>query len=436
MNIVIASTFKEYILLKRGDFLLETINKYLCGIIMPIFLILVGIFLIFKLKFFYILRPFKSFKSMLNGGFKPLCLALAGTLGVGNIVGVASAISMGGAGAVFWMWISAIFAMGIKYVEVLLAMRYRKKSKSGYFGGAPYYISEGFKNSLGKRLSNALGCFFALLCVLNSLSTGNLVQVNSVVSLVPLKNYIVGIIFCLLTFFIIIGGSKRINSFTSFLIPFLSFLYIGISLYILIINYTKVPNLFYIIFKDAFSVKSAASGFLGFGIMSAIRYGVSRGILSNEAGCGTSPTAHASSNTNDFHSQGCLGIFEVFVDTILLCTLSALIILLANGSNENAMELVIFSFEVTSGLVGKYIVTICSFLFSFATVICQFYYGAESLKFITKKKAARGVYSLIFAFTIIIGSIIPMSIMWQISDLVIALMTIFNTTCILFLYKN
>ncbi len=417
--------------------MLENINKYLCGIIMPILLVLVGIFFIFKLKFFYILHPIKTFKSMLKGGFKSLSLALAGTLGVGNIVGVASAILAGGAGAVFWMWISAFLAMGIKYIEVVLAMRYRQIDTNGcYYGGAPYYISIGFKNSLGKKISRLIGGAFALLCVLNSLTTGNLVQVNAVASISPVSPLYFGIIFCSIAFLVILGGVKRISAFTSILIPILSIFYVGVSIYVLICNYTQIPSVFALIIKDAFSVRCAVSGFMGYGIMSAIRFGVSRGILSNEAGCGTSPTAHASSNTSDIHSQGCLGIFEVFVDTILLCTLTAFVILLSSKGESNPMTLVISSFSAHTGVVGKYGIIISAILFSFATVACQFYYGAESLNYVTKSKLGRGVYTFVFCLVIIIGAIIPMSLMWQISDLVIALMTIFNLICILYLHKK
>lgn len=417
--------------------MLENINKYLCGIIMPILLILVGIFFIFKLKFFYILHPIKTFKSMMKGGFKSLSLALAGTLGVGNIVGVASAILSGGAGAIFWMWVSAFIAMSIKYIEVILAMRHRQLDENGcYFGGAPYYISEGFHKLLGNKLAKILGCAFAMLCVLNSLTTGNLVQVNSVVSLSPFPYLWFGIIFCFLVFLVILGGLKRISRFTSILIPVLSIFYVGLSLYVLFCNFSQIPSILALIFKEAFSLRCAISGFMGFGIMSAIRFGVSRGILSNEAGCGTSPTAHASSTTKDIHSQGCLGIFEVFVDTILLCSLTAFVILISNQSPTNPMALVISSFSLHTGLIGKYGIIISAILFSFATVACQFYYGIESLCFITKKRLVKGIYTIIFCLTIIIGAIIPMTLMWQISDLVIALMTILNMVCLLYLYKN
>ncbi len=417
--------------------MLEFLNRYLCGIVLPIMLVLIGLFFAFRLKFFYILHPIKTAKAMLKGGFKSLTLALAGTLGVGNIVGVASAIISGGAGAIFWMWVSAFIAMSLKYCEVCLAMKYRRiKTNKECYGGAPYYIHDGLKSKIGNRSAKLISSIFALLCVVNSLTTGNLVQINAVSSLTPLPRLAFGIIFAIIAIIIIFGGVKRIGGFTSILIPILSVFYVVMSIYIIFSRIAEIPSVFAMIFKEAFSFKSAISGFTGYGIMSAIRFGVSRGLLSNEAGCGTSPTAHASSNTRDIHSQGCLGIFEVFVDTILLCTLTAIVILLAKKSSENSMELVMASYEKFAFSIGKYGIIVSSLLFALATIACQYYYGVESLGYITKKSYVRTIFTIIFCVVIIIGAIIPMALMWQISDLAIALMTVFNLLCLLALRKE
>ena len=417
--------------------MLEFLNRSLCGIILPIMLILVGIYFAFKLKLFYILHPIKAFKCMLKGGFKSLSLALAGTLGVGNIVGVASALISGGAGSIFWMWVSAFIAMSLKYQEVCLAMKYRKKSIKGeYYGGAPYYIYDGLKKKTKTKLAKIASIFFAFLCVINSLTTGNLVQINAVSNLTEYSKLSIGIVFAIVIFIIILGGIKRISSFSSFLVPVLSIFYVTLSIYIIFNNLNEIPSVFALIFKEAFSLKSAISGFSGYGIMSAIRFGVSRGLLSNEAGCGTSPTAHASSNTSDIHSQGCLGIFEVFVDTILLCTLTALVILLYGKSDDNSMILVIKAYEHFAFSIGRYGIIISSLLFALATIACQYYYGIESLSYITKKRFARTIFTIIFCTIIIIGAIIPMPLMWQISDLALCLMTLFNLLCLLALRKE
>jgi AGCS family alanine or glycine:cation symporter len=190
-----------------------------------------------------------------------------------------------------------------------------------------------------------------------------------------------------------------------------------------------------IIFKDAFSLKCAVGGFCGYGIKSAIRYGVARGVISNEAGCGTAPCAHASSNSTSYHGQGCLGIFEVFVDTILLCTLTAIVVLLSKSDNSSPMELILFAFEKHTGTFGVKLITILCVFFAFATVICQFFYGIESVKFISKRRMVYLIYTVLFSVVTVVGAVIPMSLMWQISDLVIAIMTILNLICLFLLRK-
>ncbi|MBQ7353141.1 MAG: sodium:alanine symporter family protein [Clostridia bacterium] len=412
----------------------------LCGVIMPFFLLFVGLIFGIKYKFFYLIHPIKTFKTILKnqkGGFKSLSLALAGTLGVGNIVGVASAISMGGYGSIFWMWISAFCAMSLKYAEVCLAMKYRKQKASGYEGGAPFYIYHGFKSKLGNSLAFVLSVIFALLCVSNSLTTGNLVQINAVSNILPVSKLLFGAIFAFLCMLVILGGKKRISAFNSVLIPLLSLSYTIVCLGIILKNASYIPNAFLLIIRDAFSNKSICGGIFGFTISSALRYGVSRGVLSNEAGCGTSPCAHASSESTSVHGQGCLGIFEVFVDTILLCTLTAFVIIISNTSlNGNSMNIVINAFSIFLGTGGKYFIGFSSILFAFATICTQFFYGSESISYFTRSKISLTIYSVLFLSVIILGAIIPMSVMWQISDFVLAIMTIINLICLIFLFKE
>jgi len=421
-------------------YILETLTEYLSGIIMPALLITLGLFFAFKLKFFYIIHPIKTTKAMLRnnrGGFRALSVALAGTLGIGNIVGVSSAILMGGAGSIFWMWLSALCAMSLKYVEVHLAMIYRKSEKNSFYGGAPYYIKDGLKDILGNKRAYLLSLIFAIFCIINSLTTGNLVQINSVSSLLPCSKIVVGIIFTVFTFIAILGGVDRIGKITSALIPFLSLVYIAFCLFIILGSLNAIPTVLEKIIKDAFSIDSAMGGVTGFGISAAMRYGVSRGVLSNEAGCGTSPTAHASSDSNDPHGQGCLGIFEVFVDTIVLCTLTAFVILIAEPKGENSpMTLVLSAFGEFTGNFGVITVILLSILFAFATVISQYFYGIVSLKYVSKSNRAKTVFTFIFCLVLLIGAVIPMSLMWQISDLVLAVMTIINLACLFLLRKH
>lgn len=418
---------------------MDFVSTYLCGYILPFLLIFVGLIFGIRYRFFYILHPIKTFKTILEnqrGGFRSLSLALAGTLGVGNIVGVASAICAGGYGAVFWMWISAFCAMSLKYAEVYLAMLFRREKNGEFYGGAPYYIYGGLKKKINKNFAFFLSCVFAILCVINSLTTGNLVQINAVSSLLPLSPLAFGIAFSILVIIVICGGTKRISSFNSVLIPVLSVFYVLLCILAIISNITKIPTSLALIFQGAFSPVSAVSGTLGFGISLAIRYGVSRGVFSNEAGCGTSPCAHASSGSTSPHGQGCLGIFEVFIDTILLCTLTALVIIISDTQIiTNPMNLVLCAFERFFGWFGYYSIAISSILFAFATVCTQFFYGAQSLTYITAKRPAKLIFSLIFIIILIVGAVIPMELMWQISDLAIAIMTIFNLICLIFLFK-
>ena len=415
--------------------MLEKINSVLCGAILPITLLIFGIYFIIKLKGFFILHPIKTVKQVFSGkgGAASLCVALSGTLGVGNIVGVASAIISGGAGAVFWMIMSAFIAMSLKYAEVFLAIKYRRVSERGYIGGAPYYINDGLSEKYGVN-GKIFAMIFAFLCILNSLSTGNLVQINAVSSSLPMQKSIFCFIFALCVLIIVIGGGKRIRSTCTVMIPILTFSYIFISLYIIISNYRHLGGVFEMIFEEAFSFRSAVSGFCGYGIASAMRYGISRGLLSNEAGCGTSPCAHAESE-NDAHSQGCFGILEVFIDTTVLCTLTALVILLSGTSSTDAMEAVSSSFESFLGDFGRYFIIISCLLFAFATVICQYYYAKRSLDFITKRRWANILLSVIFVSVCALCAFIPMGAVWQISDLVIALMARLNIIFLFVLWR-
>ena len=416
---------------------MEILNYYLSGIIMPLLLISAGIFFAFKFKLFYVLHPIKSFKDMLccQGGFKALSVALAGTLGIGNIVGVASAISAGGAGSVFWMWLSALCAMSLKYAEVKLSLIFRCKEGANFRGGAPYYINGGLRKKLGNKAAYFLSCIFAVFCSINSLSTGNLVQINSISKIFPISSLLLGIIVALVCYVCINGGVKRIEKITSSLIPFLTAVYVIICLIIIFRSITDLPAIINLIFKDAFSTKSAISGFYGYGISTAIRYGISRGVLSNEAGCGTSPCAHATSKNNDPHKQGCLGIFEVFVDTILLCSLTAFVILLEGTTGLEPMELVVFSFESGLGWFSKITISCLCVCFAFATIITQYFYGEEALKYLSKNDLIASVFKVIYCIVTIVGAVIPMWLMWEISDLAMAVMTIINIVCLFLLKK-
>ena len=414
--------------------MLELLNFLLCSYALPAMIIGVGIFFLIKVRFFFILRPVRFFRSILSssGGFRSLCVALSGTLGIGNIVGVASAVMMGGAGSVLWMVISAFIAMGVKYAEAFLAVRHRRGCVGNYHGGAPFYIQDACASP---RVGRIFGSGFALLCILNSLSTGNLVQVGASSAFLTQGRIFLGIFIAFAVFIVIKGGIKRMQATSSVLIPLLSVLYIGISLFIIFSNLGATCVAISRIFKEAFSVRCMGAGACGYGISTAMRYGISRGLLSNEAGCGTSPTAHASSSLSA-HAQGCLGAFEVFWDTIVLCPLTAIVILISPCASGTAMGLVISAYSHFLGGFGGWFIVFSCILFAIATICCQYYYGRESLAFLSPKKRYMYLYSAVFFAICVIASVISNDLIWQICDLIIAFLAIYNLVFLVILSKE
>ncbi|MBQ9121470.1 MAG: sodium:alanine symporter family protein [Clostridia bacterium] len=427
--------------------ILEILNRFLSGKLLPAAVLVGGLIFTVLLRFSPILHPIRCFRSMIasarkSGGspFKAVTLALAGTLGVGNIVGVASALIAGGPGSIFWMILSGILVMAVKYAEVVLAVEHRECEKHGekriFYGGAPYYIKNGMRSALGKRGAWLLGAVFALLCIANSYITGTLLQVNAARQALPfLPSISFALLFAALIFPVLCRGEDRISDFTVVTIPLFTVLYVGISLFILFKNINLIPSVLAEIVRSAFSLSSALGGALGFSVNAAMRYGISRGLLSNEAGCGTAPTAHASANVTSPHEQGLWGIFEVFVDTVLLCTLTALVIFssFTEGipSDISALELVVQAFAAEAGTISGIFIRVAILFFAYATVLCQYFYGMKSLSYITKSKLARGVYGILFFIIIVIGAMIASDMMWQISDLIISLLTLINMLCLL-----
>ncbi|MBQ3528059.1 MAG: sodium:alanine symporter family protein [Clostridia bacterium] len=419
---------------------MELINTYLSGFIMPFLLMGCGIYLGAKLRFFYILHPLKTLRTIGESGrgggvspFRALSQALAGTLGVGNMTGVATAICCGGAGAVFWMWMSALLAMSVKYFEVYLAVKCRRRGADGYFGGAMYYIKDIFSKSFPKAAPVLGGCF-AVLCITNSVLTGNIIQVNSAAGAFPkIHPLFIGASVAAFVLPAALGKGKRISGVTFALIPILTVFYTGASLFVIAPNISRIPEVMGEIIKGAFSLKSAGGGVGGYMIMRAIRFGTTRGIFSNEAGSGTSPTAHAEADTKSPHHQGCLGIFEVFCDTILLCTMTAFVILLSDGTKKglSGIGLTLYAFSSQAGRVVGLLVGVSVILFAYATVICQISYGAVALRSLTKRRGAFYAYILLSVGATIVGSVMGEGIMWQAADLVISLMTALNTLCLL-----
>ena len=418
------------------------VNKYVFGVGVPVLLIISGLFFCFRLRFFHFLHPIKMLRSLRRGeersgvsSAKALALALAGTLGVGNMVGVASAIALGGYGAVFWMWVSALLAMVLKYAEIVLAMRHRRFDGSGKpYGAAMYYIRDLFK---GSRLGSFIALLFALLCVINALSMGGMIQVGAAARAMegafgafPIA---VGAIFSFVAFLAMKKGSMRILSITEKLVPLMTLGFGVLSVAVICLKPSESADAISLIFNDAFSPMSALGGIMGVLTSNALRYGTMRGILSNEAGCGTAPAAHAVSHCEEPARQGVWGIFEVFVDTILLCTLTAVVIIVGGGRAESGdyMMMTIDSYTAVLGDWAGGFIAFSVLLFALATVLCWGHYGLESMRYISKSKFGKGLFITLYCTCVICGSVFTGEIVWECADLALGGMTLINLTVIL-----
>ena len=378
--------------------------------------------------------------------FQAVCTALAGTVGTGNIAGVAGAIALGGPGAIFWMWCSAFLGMCTKFSEVTLAIHFREKNKNGeYVGGPMYYI----KNGLSKKW-HFLAVFYAVFGVLTVFGTGNATQVNTIVSSVNtalmnfniLKgepnsnvNLIFGIFIAALVAMVLLGGIKRIGQVSEKLVPFMAVLYVILALGVIILNIQRVPGVFAQIVSGAFTPRAATGGIIGSMFLS-MKKGVSRGIFSNEAGLGTGSIAHACADTDNAVHQGMFGIFEVFMDTIVICTLTGLVILLAapNISYEQAAgaELTISGFTATYGGWVSLLTAIAMCCFAFSTIIGWGLYGSRCIEFLGGEKFVRP-FLVVYSFVSIVGATINLGLLWDISDTFNGLMAVPNLIALLML---
>lgn len=371
--------------------------------------------------------------------FQAVCTALAATVGTGNIAGVAGAIAIGGPGAVFWMWISALLGMCTKFSEVTLAVHFREKNAEGDLVGGPmYYIKNGLKKQW-----HWLAYLFAAFGVLTVFGTGNATQVNTITTAIDsaLYNYgviseqnvstlnlVIGIILAVLIGLILLGGIKRIGQVAEKLVPFMAVIYIILAIGVVILNYRNIPTVFASIFKGAFSPASVTGGAVGSFFMS-MKKGVSRGIFSNEAGLGTGSIAHACADTRKPVKQGFFGIFEVFVDTIVICTLTALVILCSGvpvGYGDAAgAELTILGFTSTYGSWVSIFTAIAMCCFAFSTIIGWGLYGTRCVEFLLGTRANR-TFMILYALVAIVGATMELGLMWNIAETFNGLMVIPN----------
>ena len=368
--------------------------------------------------------------------FQAVTTALAGTIGTGSIAGVATALVLGGPGAVFWMWISALLGMVTKYSEIVLAVKFREKTEGGAnIGGPMYYI----KNGLGNKW---LASIFALFAMIACIGTGNATQSNSISGVLDLNfsvaPWITGVVLTILVGVIIIGGVKRIATVNEKLVPFMAVFFILASILALVFNGEKIPGAFALIFKEAFNFKSAFGGATGYGILTAMRYGVGRGVFSNEAGLGSAPIAHSASSTDNPIKQGLWGVFEVFITTIIICTMSALVVI-TSGIYSDAFNtgvapavsgaaLSSAAFEEALPHVGGFGIALSTVFFSLSTILGWAYYGEVSVGYLFKKnpKTAITVYRIIYVIFVLVGAVAEINTVWLIADCFNALMALPN----------
>ena len=378
--------------------------------------------------------------------FQAVCTALAATVGTGNIAGVAGAIAIGGPGAVFWMWVSALLGMCTKFSEVTLAVHFREKNGNGdYVGGPMYYIKNGLKKHW-----HWLAYLFSAFGVLTVFGTGNATQVNTITTAIDtalfnynilsedkaaIVNLIIGIILAVLIALILLGGVKRIGRVTEKLVPFMALLYIILAIGVVLLNIKNVPNVFISIFKGAFTPASVTGGAVGSFFMS-MKKGVSRGIFSNEAGLGTGSIAHACADTRKPVKQGFFGIFEVFVDTIVICTLTALVILCSGvgvgyGSAAGA-ELTITGFTAAYGNWVSIFTAVAMCCFAFSTIIGWGLYGTRCIEFLFGTRVNKP-FMLVYALVAIVGATMDLGLMWSIAETFNGLMAIPNLIAVFLL---
>ena len=430
----------------------SAVNNFIWGVPAMICIIGVGLLLTIKTKFLQIRKFPYAMKETLGRVFKKqdasdgsmtpfqaVCTALASTVGTGNIAGVAGEIAIGGPGAVFWMWISAILGMCTKFSEVTLAVHFRERNQEGdYVGGPMYYI----KNGLSKNW-HFLAVLFSAFGVLTVFGTGNATQVNTITtainsallnfhvisqSSVGTANLIIGIIVAILVALILLGGIKRIGQVAERLVPFMAFIYIFFALGVVVLNIDQLPAVFGSIINGAFHPASVTGGIVGSFFMS-MKKGVARGIFSNEAGLGTGSIAHACADTKEPVKQGLLGIFEVFTDTILICTLTALVILCSGipigfGADAGA-ELTISGFTSTYGNWISIFTAVALCCFAFSTIIGWGLYGARCIEFLFSSKVIKP-FMLVYSLVAILGATVDLGMLWSIAETFNGLMAIPN----------
>lgn len=365
--------------------------------------------------------------------FAALMTALAATVGIGNIVGVATAITLGGPGAVFWMWMTGLVGMVTKYSEAVLAVKYREKGEHGMRGGPMYYLAKGAGMPW-------LGWLFALFTALATFGIGNMTQANATAKIFEatfhVEPWVTGVVLMVLTALVILGGIRSIGRFTSFLVPFMIVGYVGSALVVLALNVAEIPHAFGLIFGHAFSPAAATGGFAGATVAAAMRFGIARGVFSNESGLGSAPIAAAAARTHDPVKQALVSMTQTFIDTLVVCTMTALVILSANSWTQGigAGQLTSASFGETLGGTGEIIVALATAIFAYSTLIGWNYYGEKAIEYLFGSRSIR-TYRIVFIAMVVVGAMMNLEFVWNFSDLMNGMMAIPNLIGLLLLSK-
>ena len=437
----------------------SAVNGFVWGIPMLVLLIGTGIMMTFRTGFFQLTHIGHWFKNTIGAlfsdknvtahtekhdksisQFQSLCTALAATVGTGNIAGVSAAIVSGGPGAVFWMWVVSFFGMMTNFSENVLGIYYRRKNeKNEWCGGAMYYLRDGLGSRKGfKKIGAVLATLFAVFCVLASFGIGNMSQVNTIAANVNktfgISTTVIGLALMALSAVVIIGGIKRIASVTELLVPFMAVAYIVGALVIIIGRINMIPEVIISIIKGAFAMRSVGGGIVGYGVMTAVTWGMKRGVFSNEAGLGSSVMVHSASNVKEPVTQGMWGIFEVFADTIIICSLTAFVILstglvdLETGmmiSTSTSTALVSEAFSTVFGRFGSVFITIAIFLFAYSTTLGWSEYGTRAFEYLFGTRNVI-IFRIIFVCFIMVGATMNLQLAWDLSDTFNGLMAIPN----------
>ena len=410
------------------------------GVISPVILLLGGAFFTVRLRGFALLHPIRFLRTLKDsdGGLSGLSLALAGTLGVGNIVGVVNALRFGGAGAVFWMWVCALLASYLKYAEAYFAVKYRRRDGTGVHGGAYYYIKKAFSGRLGRTLS----VIFCLGFFGNTLATGCAMQasaaVDGITTVLPLPKILISAAITVAVAWAVVFGIKHISKLTSVLVPIMTAVYLALSLTVIFMRAESLPNVFASIWEGAFSMRGALFGIGSFCFTEAMRCGVMRGLLSNEAGCGSSATAHATEENASPHRQGCMGIAEVSADTLIMCTVTALAVLCTGADPARFTTDVLCaveSYAFCGGRMFAVISALCIATFGYASLICFAGYGGECLHFLLPdgkiKKAATATFLAVYFLTTLASPYLQMDTVLVFADLSMSIMAFINVPALI-----